>query len=77
MESVFEDMRKLIIYNLDTISKLVSTAEQMRKEVDTSQDKKLKTGLLKQIDNMEKSIQQLVEHTVKLFNTYKQIVRGN
>ena len=77
MESVFEDMRKLMIYNLDTISKLVSTVEQMRKEVDTSQDKKLKTGLLKQIDNMEKSIQQLVEHTVKLFNTYKQIVRGN
>jgi predicted phage-related endonuclease len=77
MESIFERMKKLIIFNLDTISKLVDDAEQMRKEVDTSEDEKLKESLLNQIDQMERSIQQLIKHTVDLFDTYKLLVRGS
>ena len=77
MESVFERMKKLIIFNLDTISKLVDDAEQMRKEVDASTDEALKASLLEQIDKMESSIQQLIKQTTELFDTYKQFVRGN
>lgn len=75
METVFDRMKSLIIFNLDTISRLIDDAEQIRQSVDQSEDQELKKKLLKQIDEMDQSIQALVSKTRDLFDVYKQLVR--
>ena len=77
MDRIYEHMKTLILTNLDTISKLVDDAEEMRQSVTTTKDETLKQTLLTQVDKMEESIEQLIKQTKDLFESYKKIVQSN
>lgn len=63
-------MRLAIQSNIDAIRGLIAQADQLTQTIDTVDDPGLKKKLTEQVQNLNSSIDHLVDETDKLFKQY-------